>query len=420
MENLEDALVMEVLHINARDFGGAGLAMLRLHQGLLAEGVSSNVWVEKKRSNNPEVTAYPPANSWLQKADKLARHAGNLTSLQYLFFPSTLTLSKQPAFQQANILHLHNIHGNFFAYPLLKTLAKGKPVVWTLHDMWAFTGHCSYSFSCERWKTGCGHCPDLSIYPALKRDTTAFLWKQKQKIFSRLNLHLVTPSHWLAKEVEASPILGHHPVHVIPNGVDTECFQLLPKKQIREKLGLPVGKTYLLFVAERMDEPRKGMEVLLHTLHLLARTSTLSLEIIILGHINDAMLDKIPLPARTPGYIPTPEIVAEYYAASDVYVLPTLQDNFPNTILESLACGTPCVVFESGGAPEAITHLCTGYLAQPDSPEDLAAGIINCLEMPTEETARRCRTEVETKFTLTIQAKRYLSLYHQVLSTDAN
>ena len=349
--------------------------------------------------------------------DRLIGKMTDRLSLQDLFYPSSFVLPWRRWCREADLIQLYNTHGGYFSYTMLPRLSRRRPVVWRLSDMWPMTGHCAYSFDCERWKTGCGSCPILSDYPALRRDRTALLWRVKQRIYQRSFLTLVAPSRWIAHWAQQSPLLGRFPVHVIPNGLDAEVFRPIPKSSAREVLGLAANRRVVLFGAHFASERRKGGQLLIEALEHFAERAEVDLELLIMGR--ESHVGSFPgrFTLKRLGQIRDDQLLATVYSAADVFVLPTLADNMPNGVLESMACGTPVVSFRVGGVPEAVRHMETGYLARSMDAGDLAQGLRLLLENPDLRTAmgRRSREVVEQEYSLELQAKRLLELYHEVI-----
>ena len=292
-------------------------------------------------------------------------------------------------------------------------------MVWTLLDMWPLTGHCAYSYDCERWKTGCGCCPILSDYPALAVDTTALLWRIKQGVYRRSEVTIVTPSRWFTEVVRQSPLLGRFRVVQIPLGLDTHVFTPLPKPAARLALGLPDDAKVIVFVAAGLAERRKGATFVFQALQELARAGTNHLWLMTVGP-GRAVPEHTPLPypIRHLGEISDDHILATCYSAADVLVAPSLVEGFGQVFSEAMACGTPCVAFETGGVPEVVRHLETGYLARRGDALDLAKGLglllddeALCLRM-----SARCRQVAEEEYSLELMARRHLELYEELLA----
>jgi len=344
--------------------------------------------------------------------DRLADKLTDSLSLQYLFYPSSFLLSFRRWFQEADIVQLYNTHGGYFSHTALPFLSRRKPIVWRLSDMWPMTGHCVYSYGCERWKTGCGSCPIVHEYPALRQDRTALLWRIKQRVYQASNLTIVAPSQWMAGLVKESPLLGRFPVHVIPNGLDPEVFRPIPKQAAREVLGLHPERKVVLFGAHFASERRKGGALLLEALARLHQ----DIELLVIGR-GATQFESSAFPVRCLGPIHDDQLLAAVYSAADVFVLPTLADNLPNTVLESMACGTPVVSFEVGGVPELVRHMETGYVARYGDPADLAEGLQRLLgsQELRATLGSRCRQVVEQNYRLDLQARRFLELYHALI-----
>ena len=211
---------MKILHVNQSDVsGGAAIAAYRLHQGLLAQQVESRLLVGHTTLKSDRVATV--SRSYRTEA-QLSRFTDGL-GLNYLNLISTFKVSKHSFYQQADVLNFHNLHNGYFNYSAIPSLTKSKPAVFTLHDMWSFTGHCAYSYDCDRWKKGCGQCPYPEIYPAIRKDNTRLEWKLKNWIYRRSNLAIVTPSRWLTEQAQQS-MLNHLAIHHIPYGIDTETI----------------------------------------------------------------------------------------------------------------------------------------------------------------------------------------------------
>jgi glycosyltransferase involved in cell wall biosynthesis len=309
----------------------------------------------------------------------------------------------------ADVVQLHNTHGNYFSLSALPYLTRRRPVVWLLHDMWAFTGHVAYSYDCERWRTGCGSCPYLGEYPAVPRDTTALLWRYKRRVYGRSRLTLVTPSRWLAGLVAESPLLRDFPLHHIPYGVDTQVYSPGRKDEARRRLGLPLDRDVVLFVATDLAEERKGFRLLDEA--LAALDDPLLLAVASSGSAASSAEMRL---LRTEDEW----LLVDAYRAADIVVLPTLADNLPNVVIESMACGLPCVSFATGGVPEAVRHLETGFLVPTGDVGQLAAGMRTLLE-DDELRARlgaACREWAVREYSLERQTERYLGVYEDARS----
>jgi glycosyltransferase involved in cell wall biosynthesis len=336
-------------------------------------------------------------------ADRAVGGPLDALGLQYVLYPSSFGVAADPWFRAADVVQLHNTHGSYFSHSALPLLTRRRPVVWFLHDMWAFTGHVTYAYDCERWLHGCGSCPYLGEYPRLERDTTALLWRWKRFLYAHSSLTIVAPSRWLAGLAERSPLLGSFAAHAVPNGVDLEQFRPRERRAARLRLGLDPERPMILFAGADLADRRKGGDLLRHALLTLDR----DVQLAVAGGASVPGLD-----ATTLGTLDQEEM-AYAYAAADLYVLPSRADNFPNTAVESAACGTPVVAFRVGGVPEIVTHLETGWLADPEDAGSLAEGIRmllddDALRSRLGETARR---RALAEFGIALQATRLADLY---------
>ncbi len=405
-----------VLHISAWDnFGGSGRSAHRVHVGLKRLGVRSRMLVGWKAMEREADGDIELLGGRLRFADQFFNRVTDRLSLQYLAAPSSALLPYRRWVREADVIQLYNAHGGYFSHTVLPVLSRRRPVVWRLSDMWPMTGHCTYSFECERWKTGCGSCPILSDYPALRRDRTALLWRVKQRLYRRSRLTIVSPSRWMAGLARQSPLLREFPQHVIPNGLDTEVFHPIAKSVAREALGVQPNRRVVLFGAHFISERRKGGQWLTQALERLRQEGRSDIELLVMGRTLEPDATSLRFPMRDLGPIRDDRLLATVYSAADVFILPTLADNLPNGILESMACGTPVVSCNVGGVPELVRHLDTGYLARPRDADDLAKGIQLLLDDPDvrEAMGRRGREIVEREHTLELQAKRFLALYEE-------
>ena len=407
---LAAAMALDVLHISESDAaGGAARTAYKVHKGLNASGHRSRMLVGRKVTDDGDIRRIKRSDLW-RAADRACGEVLDRLDLQYVFYPSSFGVARDPWFRSADIVQLHNLHGSYFSFTALPILTRRRPTVWLLQDQWAFTGHVAYSLDCERWRTGCGSCPYLAEYPRLRRDTTAFLWRLKRLVYERSRLTLIVPSRWMLDLVRRSPLLSRFAVHRIPHGVDTDVFRPMSKTQARQRLGLPEDRPLVLFSASDLNEPRKG-------LHLLEEA---------LGRMDDPPLlalagaGEVPRTVETRwlGSIGDDAILAQAYAAADVLAVPTVADALTQTAIESIACGTPCVAFDRGGVTDVVSHLDTGYQARFGDVDDLARGLRTVLE-GAERFAPRCREIAESEFSIDVQVGRYVDLYRQVLDERA-
>lgn len=407
---------LSVLHVGAWDnAGGSGRAAYRIHTSLRRRGIRSRMLVGGKVTEDPDVALI--ASGPLGRLDCLSGRVLDRLGFQYLFYPSSYLLPLRAWIREADVIQLYNTHGGYLSHTILPKLSRLRPVVWRLSDMWPITGHCAYSYECERWKSGCGECPYLADYPGLSRDTTALLWWVKDRVYRCSRLTMVAPSKWLANLAEQSPLLGRFSIHIIPNGLDTEVFRPLPKRSTRGMFDIDTRSRVIFFSAHSVLDRRKGASFLEEALSRLADRGVKDVTVLVVGAHADKWEMEGQFPVKRLGEIRDDQIMAAAYAAADLFVLPTLAENLPNGILESMACGTPVVSFNVGGVPEAVRHMETGYLAAYQDVADLAKGIQLLLDDPDLRfrMSRRCREIAEQEYSLDLQARRFVHLYHDVI-----
>lgn len=422
---------MKVLHISTYDInGGASKAAYRIHRGLGDIGVNSQMLVQVKFSD--DVNVISNATKIDKKFPKFKPHIDSLPKLFFSYFDknvekTSFSLQWLPSFALSSIvqinpdvINLNWISGGFIN---IETIAKlNKPIVWTLHDMWAFTGGCHYSQGCQLYEKNCGNCPQMP--PKYNLDLSRWVWQRKAKSWNNLNGTIVTPSHWLAKCAAFSSLFKDWDIRVIPYGLDTEIYKYYEKNLIRDKFNLPQDKLLILFGAENAtNDKRKGFHFLQSALDKLKQTNWHDkCELVIFGASQSDVISDLGFNTHYLGRLNNEFTIAQVYAAADVFVAPSIEDNLPNTVLESLACCTPCVAFAIGGMPDMINHKQNGYLAQPYNIDDLANGITWVIENQ-ERHQKLCTNAFETirqKFTLDIQAKSYLSLYEEILAKSSS
>lgn len=418
---------MNILQINTHDVaGGAARVMLRLHQGLERSGHESRLLVRKRTTTSTYACSVADVIGEKRTLrnrllTQLGVRADAWFGMPNLYF-STKRILKTDILQLAEVLHLHNLHGRYFNYHLLPMFSACKPIVWTLHDMWAFTGHCAYSYDCERWRTGCFTCPLLEgsgrglVEPKPTWvDRTRQVWHTKRRLYQKTALHIVTPSQWLCDLAKES-ILGEAlSIQCISNGIDLDVFRPLDQAMARDVLGIPLDSKVLLFVAARVTTKRKGLSYLLDALEGIEDTESIVLLSIGAGDVSMGPLARFC--CRNLGPLFDERLLSLVYSAADLFVFPTLADNQPLVLLEAMACGTPIVSFDVGGVPEMVRHMDTGYLARYEDIGDLRRGICTLLE-DGELGVRlrsRCRETAEAEYDLNLQVQRYLTLYEQAV-----
>jgi glycosyltransferase involved in cell wall biosynthesis len=273
------------------------------------------------------------------------------------------------------------------------------------------------SFDCERWRTGCGHCPYLDANPPVRRDATALDWKLKHWAYAHSQMHIAAPSRWLADRARQS-MLGRFPIHYLPHGIDTAVYEPLDKQTCKHVLGLPADKKVLMFAAVRLNQRSKGGDLLIAALQRLPTSLRREMVLLLLGENSQEIAQATDVPVHALGYIGNDRIKAIAYSAADVYVSPTRAEAFGLTLLESMACGTPMVTFDVGGVTETVRPGQTGYLARPEDAQDFCAGIVGLLEdqAARERCGLRCREIALAEYRLDLHVQRHIDLYRQAIA----
>jgi len=314
-----------------------------------------------------------------------------------------------------DIIHFHNIHGYYLDLSIAKAVDKlGVPVVWTLHDAWPLSGRCAHFLDCERWKTGCGKCPYPREYPKTYFDSSAWMWHRKRKLLGEVwKPVIITPSRWSA-DLVAEVCDGRLRAEVIPHGIDTTVFHPVDRLQARKELGLSENRKIILFAAAKPSIKLKGIEYFFEALKYVQSNNWMAL--VVGGTVDFAKWVPQGVEVRQVGYVKEAEDMAKIYSAADLYCITSLADNFPTTVLESMACGTPVVGFKVGGIPEQVTENC-GILVEPKDAKALGKALEKVIN---NEKMRRtfslsCRKRVLDNYSIRKFQERYIKLYKEVL-----
>lgn len=411
---------MKVLHLSTSDIeGGAARAAYRLHQGLQSVGVDSQMLVRAKSSIDRAV---------IRETSLLTKLGPPSSSLPLKFYPNRSrtrfesqwfpdTLSRTVKKFNPDVVHLHWICNGFVQ---IETLAKlNKPLIWTLHDMWPFTGGCHYAENCNHYTRSCGTCPQLKSRQSW--DLSRWVWQRKNKVYRDIDLTIVSPSHWLADCAKSSSLFQNLRIEVILHGLDLEKYKPVDKQIARKLLNLPLDKQLVLFGASpgTTADPRKGLQFLQPALQQLKKSGWKDrFELIIFGGSQSERSNNFDFTASYLGQFHDDLSLALVYSAADVMVVPSTQEAFGQTASEAMACGTPVVAFNATGLKDIVDHQQNGYLAQPFEIDDLAFGVAWVLENPERchQLALGARQKVEKEFHLESQSRRYLSLYNQITS----
>lgn len=315
-----------------------------------------------------------------------------------------------------DIVHLFWVNGGFLNIETLRNIKK--PVVWTLHDMWPFTGGCHYDEMCGRFRNSCGNCPILNSEK--EKDLSRKVWKRKEKYWKGVEIVVVATSYWIADMARSSSLFKNRRIEVIPNGIDIDKYKPAGKELARATYNLPLDKKLILFSAfGATTDKRKGNHYLVKALDKMSREGWGSdAELVILGASKPEKVQDMGMKVHYMGYMHDDKSQVMLYSAADVVVAPSRQENLSNTVIESLSCGTPVVAFDIGGMPDMIEHRINGYLATPFEYEDLAKGIIWVIEDKDRHKllSKQARESAEEKYSLKVVADRYMSLYREILN----
>jgi glycosyltransferase involved in cell wall biosynthesis len=402
-----------LIHEHGRSFGSGGvIAMYRLHRSLRNAGVESTIACRKRELDEPQIVELPRSDFLEDLLGKFSWRLG----LNDVHCVSSFKVTRFKPFLDADVVNIHGMHSNFFNYLALPRLSRHKPVILTLHDMWNLTGHCAQSNECERWKTGCGHCPHLGAFPPVSRDATRIEWKLKNWAYQRSNVTIVSPSRWLMK-LCAQSILSHFPIHHVPNAADVELFRPLDQRECRSALNIPHDKRVLMFASAALNDPMKGGPLLLESLRTLPSHIKESLVLLLLGDQGEEMSRAASIPAIGLGYVKDDQTKVMAYNAADVFVLPSRAENHSLVLLEAMACGTPCAAFDVGGNSEIVRHLQTGFLARRDEASDLSAGIAQLLDDNDFriQAGAASREVIVREFSLAQHTQRYIELFRSAI-----
>ena len=413
---------MRVLIVNTSErTGGAAVAANRLMKALNNNGVKAKMLVRDKETDTLTVLDLPksPMKRWRFLWERWVIFCRLHFQRKHLFEVDIANIgadiTKLREFQEADIIHLHWINQGMLSLGgIRKILQSGKPVVWTMHDIWPATAICHVTLGCRRFTTQCDHCR-LLPGGGSTHDLSANIWQKKQRMLDGENIYYVACSRWLESEAKKSALLKGHKVTSIPNTIDTHIYNRCHKQEARERLGLPQDKRLILFASQRVTNENKGMSYLIEACQKL--TDIPQLGVIILGGHAEEVVEQLPLETFPLGYVNDEQRIVDVYNAADVFVLPSLSENLPNTIMEAMACGVPCVGFKVGGIPEEIDHKRNGYVADYRNAEDLAKGIRWILtEADYEFLSDNAVHKVAQNYSQQSVAMKYLDVYHQALA----
>ena len=397
---------MKIVILNTSErTGGAAVAAGRLGKALKQAGIQVNKLVRD--------------DTWLNRFrfywERLIIFLCNHLNRKNLFAVSIANtgtdLSGNLSVKEADIIHFHWINQGFLSLKDIEALVKlNKPIVWTMHDMWPCTSICHHARDCEKFQTGCESCFFLK---SKGKDLSTSVFDKKLSLYKDANITFVGCSRWLSGRAKKSYLLQDKTVLSIPNPIDTEVYHPMDQGTARELLGLPSGKKLLLFGALNVTDKRKGIDYLIAALRKIEKQDV---ELVVFGQVKDDIRGLFPVPIHSMGYLSDESKIVALYNAVDIFITSSLEENLPNTIMESMACGTPCVGFEIGGIPEMIDHKINGYVTNYKDANDLANGIQCVLEHGDRQAlSDACVKKVQENYTDEVIAGKYLALYQNIL-----
>lgn len=421
---------MKILKINTSDFGGgAEKIALDLHNAYIDLGLNSCLAVGFKQKFSKSIHKIRGNQNEKNKVShiKIIRYLTRLSNFDWpaflrwagfedIYYPKNKILHNSGQCHP-DIIHAHNLHGSYFNLNSLIELSMSYPVLITLHDEWLITGHCAYTIDCYRWKSGCGHCPDLKRYPGINHDRTRINYKIKKNVLEKSKLSFATPSEWLLRQVGRTDL---QPISqkVIPNGVNQKVYNPTYSGDPKKNLGFDSSKIIILYIASQGKyNPYKDYHTIKKSIEILSELISININFVSIGgnisetsYIKKIKIIEIP-------FIQDPALLAGYYQAADIFLHASLADNFPTTILEALSCGTPVVATDIGGISEQIIDQVTGFLVPPKDPVSMAAKIELLIQdhQLRKNMSINASRDAKERFSLDLMVKRYLDFYSELI-----
>lgn len=406
---------MKIVHLSTYAFGGgAAIATYRIHKKLLEQGYDSNLIVLKESELQLQKVSTLKLSRWGRIRNFFLNRLEKLLLKQYVYntpfsfnYLNQCSLDKNELIKSADVICLYWVGHNFITPKQIAKLQK--PIVWRLSDKWAFTGGCHLPGSCKGYENTCGKCPQLKS--SNPNDITFKIWKKKKEAWLNKDFAIVAPSRWMQESAQRSSLFKHKKIVRIPTGIDHLIFKPNNKRVAREVLNIPVSSKVVLFGAmHAMETVYKGIHIFKEIQNQLGD----EYNFVVFGSnkFNSGQLDQNKQ-IQFLGLLKDEISLSLAYNAADVFISPSLEDNLPNTVLEAMACGTPCVAFQnSGGVVDVIEHMKNGYLAEANNLNDLIRGILWILKANSEgEISLKTREKILECFTLDKQVSSYIELY---------
>jgi len=421
---------MKIALINTSEkIGGAAVACNRLMKALNKSGHEACMLVRDKQTDDEQVISVN--TSWFAQKKNVLRFAWerliiflqNGLTRKNLFAVSIantgVDISDHPVVKEADIIHLHWVNQGMLSLKgIRKLIQTGKPIVWTLHDMWPITGVCHHSWECLKFHQFCGTCPFVK-YPK-QNDVSRKIWCKKKNVYDIKQMTLIAVSRWLKDQIDISSLSKGVSTKVIPNVIDTDFFVPLNKSMLRKKQNLPVDKKIILFAAAKINDPIKGFHFLCEAMRILIKENQPdSFFILILGNIKGdiSILSQLSCPYKFYGTLNDINSIRDLFAAADVVLNSSYYETFGQTLIEAMSCGAIPVAFNNSGVKDIIDHKINGYLAKYKSAEDLANGIRWILfDADYEVLSKNARKKVELNYSENVIAQQYLDVYSELMA----
>ena len=419
---------MKITIVNTSDIrGGAAIAAYRLYKIISQKHPSSRMLVGEKLSDTAGIIDLN--KSELRRALRFIRFVleritfiviSKSRKVWFDFSPANYgqNISSHPEIKTADIINLHWINSGFLAIRDIKSIVRtGKPIIWSLHDMNTFTGGCHHAGQCTYYTQNCGNC--IFVKSPSDKDLSYRVYQRKAKAYEGGNFTFIAVSNWMAERAIKSSLIGNHRIEVIPNFIDINIFKPIDKTLVRDELGFPKDKFILLFGAAKLNDKRKGFEYLIKALVEMKKLRPeISDKYILVTYGKSNWEDTLPVMHYPQFYIKDERMVAKLFQAADLYITPTIEDNLPTTVMESLGCGTPVVAFNTGGIPDMLDHRINGYIAEQKNIFDLINGITWVESHPNiREIRENCRIKAVENFSPDVISEKYLKLCSSLLRT---
>jgi glycosyltransferase involved in cell wall biosynthesis len=410
----------KILMIGTADnLGGAARVGWNLGNQLRKTGWQVRYIVGKKNSDKKYVFELK-SNFVVKMIDSLfaskavspTRHIMSFFLSNDIDFGASSQILNHPWYKESDLVHLHNIHGNFFKLETLKAICKEKKVVWTMHDLWPMTAHCVYCYDCGDWNKGKHHKFIWGKYGNMLWDNSSYLWNKKKNVYSECDMHLVSSSEWIDGYVRES-ILSDKPHTVILNGVDSKVFKPLNKVSIRKELKFPKGKRIVSFIVQGgLNDPRKGGKYFIKIAKYFEKKTNIHFLCVGGGKtkITKGNVTFVP-------FVNSNKELVKYYNSSDLYLFTSLADNCPHTPLEAMACGLPVVAFDVGGVKEEVKHFKNGYIAKYKDVTDTIKGVKYILNLSSRDylnMRKKNIAKVKNRFSIESMTEQYIKVYNDI------